>query len=368
MSSDVTNAMMNSVIPPVRILLSAQALGQHQAAIAEVMGARPFELVSIESAVASGRRDIDIAFISRDVTGRSTKHELAPALQACYAVLRESPRLQWVHIHSAGADRQVYLDLRSRGVQIHTSSGANAEVVAQMALAGLLALARKFPQLMAAQRERRWAPLLGNQAPRDLAGQTVVLVGWGPIGQRIADFLRLLGMKLIVVRHSLPTAAVAQASSNTVRVELVETPQPEQAMLINSLRMVSFKDFSTVLPQADWLILACPLTDQTRRLVDARALALMPQGAGLINVARGEVVVEADVVDALRSGQLGSAYLDVFEHEPLSTESPLWVMDNVIVTPHTAGHSDGNAGRVVAMFLENLRRWGERAPLQNSNA
>ena len=84
----------------------------------------------------------------------------------------------------------------------------------------------------------------------------------------------------------------------------------------------------------------------------------MPQGAGLINVARGEVAVETDVIDALRSGQLGSAYLDFFEHEPLSSESPLWAMDNVIITPHTAGHSDGNAGRVVGMFLENLRHWG----------
>jgi phosphoglycerate dehydrogenase-like enzyme len=335
-SANDHQTVSNSEQHPVRLLLSAQALGQHQAAIAEVMGARPFELVSIESAVASGRRDIDIAFISRDVTGRSTKHELAPALQACYAVLRESAQLQWVHIHSAGADRQVYLDLRARGVQVHTSSGANAEVVAQMALAGLLALARKFPQLMAAQRKRRWAPRLGSDAPRDLAGQTVVLVGWGPIGQRIADFLRLLEMKLIVLRHS--------------------SPEPTH----DGVRMVSFAELPQVLPQADWLLLACPLTDQTRHLVDAKALAQMPRGAGLINVARGEVVVESDVIDALRSGQLGSAYLDVFEHEPLSQESPLWAMDNVIVTPHTAGHSSGNAGRVVGMFLENLRRWVAR--------
>ncbi len=354
--------MKNSENHPVCILLSEQALGQHHAAIAEVMGTRPFELLSIESAVASGRRDIDIAFISRDVTGRSTKHELAPALQDCYTVLRESALLQWVHIHSAGADRQIYLDLRARGVQVHTSSGANAEVVAQMALAGLLALARKFPQLMAAQRERRWAPRLGSDAPRDLAGQTVVLVGWGPIGQRIAEFLRLLGMKLIVLRHSLPTALVAQASSHTVRVELVETLAPAQTERFDGVRMVSFKEFATVLPQADWLLLACPLTDQTRHLVDAKALALMPRGAGLINVARGEVVVEQDVIDALRSGQLGSAYLDVFEHEPLSLESPLWTMDQVIITPHTAGHSDGNAQRVVVMFLENLRRWVAENP------
>ena len=91
---------------------------------------------------------------------------------------------------------------------------------------------------------------------------------------------------------------------------------------------------------ADWLLLACPLTDQTRRLVDSKALALMPQGAGLINVARGEVVVEKDVIDALRTGHLGSAYLDVFEHEPLSTESPLWAMNNVIVTQYFAQCAD----------------------------
>jgi phosphoglycerate dehydrogenase-like enzyme len=353
----MSSVVQQAVNPTLRILLSEQALGQHQAAIAEVMGTRPFELVSIESAVASGRTDIDIAFISRDVTGRSTKHELAPALQACYTVLRESINLQWVHIHSAGADRQVYLDLRARGVQIHTSSGANAEVVAQMALAGLLALARKFPQLMAAQRERRWAPRLGSDEPRDLAGQAVVLIGWGPIGQRIADFLRLLGMKLIVVRHSWPTAPVAQASSHTVRVEPVETLAPVQVERFEGVRMVRFAELPQVLPQADWLLLACPLTEQTRHLVDAKALALMPRGAGLINVARGEVVVEADVIDALRSGQLGSAYLDVFEHEPLPADSPLWAMEKVIITPHTAGHADGNAQRVAVMFLENLQRW-----------
>ena len=317
---------------PVRILLSELALAQHQAAIAEVMAARPFELVSIESAVASGRRDIDIAFISRDVTGRSTKHELAPALQACYAVLRESPQLQWVHIHSAGADRPIYVELRARGVQISTSSGANADVVAQTALAGLLALTRKFPQLMAAQRERRWAPLLEHDEPRDLAGQTAVLVGWGPIGQRIGRFLRLLGVTLIVVRHSSP-----EASSE-------------------GLRMLRFGELSQVLPQADWLILACPLTDQTRHLVDARTLALLPHGAGLINVARGEVVVEQDLVAALRSGQLGQAFLDVFEHEPLPAESPLWTLDNAMITPHSAGHSTGNAQRVAAMFLAQLQR------------
>ena len=325
---------------PLRILLSEQALAQHGAAAARVLGARPHEFVTIESAVAGGREDIDLAFISRDVTGLSTKHELAPALRACYDVLRRSAGLRWVHIHSAGADREVYVALRARGVTVTTSSGANAEVVAQTALAGLLALARRFPQLMAAQREHRWAPLLGERLPRDLDGQTAVIVGWGPIGQRVGAFLRLLGLKLIVVRT-------------------------QAAPALDGVEFVGFGDVSAVLPRADWVLLACPLTPQTRGLIDARALAALPHGAGLVNVARGEVVVEADLIAALQSGRLGGAFLDVYEHEPLPAVSPLWALPNVIATPHSAGHSDGNEARVAAMFLENLERWCADQALRN---
>ena len=329
--------------PCLRILLSAQALATLGAAIAQAMGPREFELVSVEQAVAQSRSDIDIAFISRDVTGLSTKYELAPALQACYQVLRQSAGLQWVHIHSAGADRSIYQELRDRGVRVSTSSGANAEVVAQMALTGLLALARRLPQMMAAQRRRVWAPLLGERAPRDLSGQTALLVGWGPIGRRIGEFLRMLGLPLTVLRHG------------------VFDPQSAP----DGVRMAGLQDFARWLPQTDWLLLACPLTDQTRRLVDARALALLPPGAGLINVSRGEVVVEADLVAALRTGHLGSAYLDVFEHEPLAADSPLWALEQVIVTPHSAGHAQGNAQRVNAMFIANLACWCAGQPLRN---
>lgn len=211
---------------PLRILLSQQARAQLEAAIAREMGDHPFELVTIESAVAAGRRDVDIAFISRDVTGLSTKYVLPEALRACYALLRDSANLKWVHIHSAGADRPVYVALRERGVTVTTSSGANAEVVAATALAGLLALARRFPQLMAAQRTHSWAPLLASQLPRDLAGQTAVLVGWGPIGQRIGALLRLLGLKLVVVRN-------------------------QSAPALAGIEMMTFDAFMQVLPRAD---------------------------------------------------------------------------------------------------------------------
>lgn len=325
----------------MKILLSEKVLQSLRQKIEKMMAGQPFECVTFESAIASGRRDFDAAFISRDVTGLSTKHELAPSLKACYQVLDETQSLRWVHIHSAGADRDIYVRLKARGVQVATSSGANADVVAQTALAGLLALSRKFPQLVHAMHERKWAPLLGSTLPPDLEGQTVVMVGWGPIGQRLAQFLTVLGLHLVVVRQS--QHATAQPAKQL----------PE---------MITFEMLEGVLPNTDWLVLVCPLTEKTRGLVNAKRMSLMKPSAGLVNVSRGEVVVEKDLIQALQTGVLGSAYLDVFEHEPLPQESALWQMPNVIVTPHSAGFSSGNEPRVSQMFLSNLKQWSLVGP------
>ncbi|WP_295519595.1 D-2-hydroxyacid dehydrogenase [Limnohabitans sp. Rim8] len=320
----------------VRILMSQQSIDRLGAAVSALMGQRPYQLISLEEAVATQRTDADVAFISREVTGASTKHEIHPALQKVYELLRMSSGLQWVHIHSAGADRQIYLDLQARGVKVLTSSGANAQVVASVALAGILALARRFPLLWAEQQARQWRPMLGERMPRDLPGQTATIVGWGPIGQKLGSLLQALGMHVVAVRQQLDT-------------------KPDQAQA--RVAMVTFADWHQVLPQTDWLVLACPLTHKTRQLVNAHALSLLPQGAHLINVARGEVVDEPALVAALQSGHLGGAFLDVFTHEPLPVDSALWAMPQVMVTPHAAGHSDGNEQRVGQMFLDNLRHW-----------
>jgi phosphoglycerate dehydrogenase-like enzyme len=304
----------------------------------------------LEEAVAAQRTDADVAFISREVTGTSTKHEIHPALQQVYTLLRQSPVLKWVHIHSAGADRQIYLDLMAKGVQVCTSSGANAQVVATVALAGMLALARRFPLLWAEQQQRQWIPMMGERMPRDLPGQTATVIGWGPIGQKLGSLLQALGMNVVAVRQQ------AQAKPPSASV-----PADTQ-----SVEMVTFEDWHQVLPKTDWLVLACPLTPKTRQLVNAQALALMPTGAHLVNVARGEVVDEPALVAALQSGQLGGAFLDVFAHEPLPKDSPLWAMPQVMVTPHAAGHSDGNETRVAQMFLDNLSRWVQGQPLRNA--
>ena len=323
---------------PLRILLSSKAAARHADAIAATLQGRAHTLVFPEDAP-----DADLAFISRDATGLSTKHQLLPQTRAFYDALLSAPSLRWVQVHSAGADRPVFGLLRERGVAIATASGANAEVVAQSAVAGLLALARRFPQLMAAQREHRWASLMRGALPRDLAGQQATIVGWGPIGQQVARVLAVLGLKVAVVRSS---------------------PQPVAA----DIPTVAFEQLAELLPATDWLLLACPLSERTRGLVGAAALAELPGGAHLLNVARGEIVDEAALIGSLQSGRLAGAYLDVFAHEPLAADSPLWDMPNVIATPHSAGFSDGNAARVAAMFLDNLGRWNRGEPLLRVSA
>lgn len=322
---------------PLRILMSREAAAKLSEPVRRVLGGRDHVLVAPDQADAPLA---DIAFVSRDVTGVSTKHRVLPATQQMYDALLAGQRLQWVHIHSAGADRPVYVSLRQRGVRVATSSGSNAAVVAQTALLGLLALARHWPRLLAAQRRHEWAPLIASGLPRDLTGQTAVIVGWGPVGQEIGRLLQALGLSLVVVRR-----AAAAPSPGT--------------------RTVAGTDLHEVLPFADWLVLACPLTERTEGLIGAPELALLPPHCGIVNVARGEVIDEDALIDALRTERILGAYLDVFAHEPLSADSALWDLPNVIATPHSAGFSEANEERVAGMFLDNLARWTRGEALAN---
>ncbi|WP_321893638.1 D-2-hydroxyacid dehydrogenase [Paraburkholderia tropica] len=321
---------------PVRVMISDASRTRIVALLDETIGVGRYVIAGPNAS------DFDVAFVSRDITGRSTKHQIEPETQVWYDRMLGAASLRWVHIHAAGADREVYLELLARGVTLTTSAGSNAIVVAHTALAAMLALARVFPHLLRAQREHRWASLFGGPLPRDIAGQTAVLVGWGRIGQTLGALLCALGMHVIAVRREVGEHRCADG---------VET--------------VAYAQLDTVLPRADWLVLACPLTSATRNLIDHRALSLLPRGAHLVNVARGEIVVEPALVDALTQARLAGAYLDVFAHEPLSTDSPLWDMENVIVTPHSAGFSDGNEGRVDGIFVENLSRWLAGQPMSN---
>jgi phosphoglycerate dehydrogenase-like enzyme len=322
---------------PLRLLLSRDAIARLGPRIGQLLADRPHLLLPPDHPDAA---QAEVAFVSRDVTGLSTKHHVLPDTQRFYDLLLAAPGLRWLHIHSAGTDRPVYIELVRRGVPVTTSSGANAPVVAETALLGLLALARQWPRLAAAQRERRWAPLFGTGLPRDLRSQTAVVVGWGPVGREIGRLLQALGLQVVVVRQSGRPAGPGLAT-------------------------VADTQLHAVLPGADWLVLACPLTARTRGLVGATQLALLPPHCGLVNVARGDVVDEAALVAALRGQRLGGAYLDVFTQEPLPAGSPLWDLPNVIVTPHSAGFSDANEVAVAQMFLDNLGRFARGEALVN---
>ena len=319
----------------MRILLSGKAAAEVGPRIARIAASRPFEILTPPEGLAA---DFDVAFVSREVTGRSTKFQVEQETQRFHDALRQAKSLAWVHIHSAGADRPIYPELQARGVAITTSSGANAPIVAHSALAGILALARRLPLLMEQQRARQWKSLFGNM-PRDLDGQRAVIVGWGPIGQRLATLLQPLGLEVAVVRNSAEPAG--------------------------SHPTFAFDRLLEAVRNADWLVIACPLTERTRGAIGRAVFEAMPAGAYLVNVGRGEIVVQRELIEALQSGRLAGACLDVFEREPLPADSPLWAMPNVIVTPHSAGHSDGNEARVAQMFLDNLGRLLEGRPLAN---
>lgn len=291
----------------------------------------------VELDAASCNR-IQLAYLTRDI-------RFSPLYKSFAAAVAASSRLEWVHFASAGIDQHPFLAaLKSRGVRLTTSAGTNAEPVGQTAITGLMMLARRFPHWLAAQKRHAWEPLRGAAVPPDLRGQTILIVGMGSIGAAIARFCQATGMHVVGMRRTpkQPGDPVAEI-------------QP-----VSALR--------DVLRRCQWVVLACPLTPETRHILNAQTLALLPHGAHVVNVARGGCVDEPALIEALRSGHLGGAYLDVFETEPLPAASPLWDLPNVIVSPHSAAVSDGNERRAADIFLENIVHWARKEPLRNERS
>ena len=278
---------------------------------------------------------IEIAYLTRDIRFSDHYHTFSETVKA-------APNLKWVHFTSTGIDQHPFLPaLHERKVRLTTSAGSNGEPVGLTAIGGLLMLARGFPRWIAAQRERRWDPARGKDVPRDLRGQTVIVVGLGNIGATVARFCKALGMTVIGVRRS--------PKRDDDPVDEIHT----------------LDKLPELLPRCDWLVLACPYTKETHQLVNAQTLALMPKHAHLINVARGAVADEKALIAALQSKQVAGAYLDVFEKEPLPADSPLWDMPNVIVSPHNASASDGNDRRAAKVFTGNVQHFVRGEKMQN---
>lgn len=270
---------------------------------------------------------IDIAFFSEDCWPDRSRGIVMSIIGA--------PNLKWLQTFSAGVDSPFFLQLMERGVTLSNASGASASPIAQTAILYMLALSRDMRSWMRKQDRREWQQHRWDE----LDGASLAVIGMGPIGAEVARLAVAMGMRVESVRRT------AQG----------DEPCP----------VFGFDELPAVLGRADWVVSALPLTPETKGLFGADAFAGMRDGARFINVGRGELVDEDALIEALRSGKLAGAALDVFATEPLPEDSPLWGMDNVIVTPHNSGSSRSTGARSQRIFVDNVARWARGERLHN---
>jgi phosphoglycerate dehydrogenase-like enzyme len=257
--------------------------------------------------------------------------------------LASARNLRWIHSPAAAVHQLLFPELVNKDVMLTNGRDVNGPVVAEHVMALILALAKNLPQAMRFQARRFWAQEeMWNSfpRPREIAGATLGLVGVGSIGSKVAKHAAAMGMRVFAVRDN------------------VEKPKPEgvEAVLPSS-------ELDSLISQSDYIALTVPLTPETRGLMNPARFARMKPDACLINVGRGPLVDEAGLLTALRERRIGGAALDVFEQEPLPTDSPLWDLENLLITPHTAGLTEKLWERQYELISENLRRYLERRPL-----
>jgi len=245
-------------------------------------------------------------------------------------------RLKWIHATAAGVGQLMFPELRRTGIVVTNARGIHSIPMAEHILGTLIALARRFPDSLRYQMQGRWAQqeLWDSPVPmRELKGQLLLIVGFGSIGRELARIIQPLGTRVWgVTRSGKGDAQLAE-------------------------RILPTTELANALPQADFVLLAAPETPDTKRMIGERELALMKPSAYLINVARGTMIDEPALIEALRRRAIAGAALDVTEKEPLPPESPLWKLDNVFLTPHVSAVSEHLWERQADLLLENLERW-----------
>ncbi len=254
-----------------------------------------------------------------------------------------APNVRWIQATSSGigqfVDRMDY-PTRMPDTVFTTASGVHARPLAEFAFMCMLGHVRGLLPIVNAQSEKRWERFAGS----DLEGRTVVVVGYGSIGQEIGRLASAFGVTVLGVRRR---------------------PDDTDPTAIHADELHGPDALADLLPRADFLVLAAPHTTETERMIGPAELAELPRGAAVVNVARGSLVDEPALITSLQSGHLGAAYLDVFADEPLPTESPLWSMPNVFVSPHSGSTSDRENRRIADLFCENLQRWHAGEELLN---
>jgi phosphoglycerate dehydrogenase-like enzyme len=265
------------------------------------------------------------------------------------------PELRWVQLHSAGANHLVDTWLWESEITITTSSGIHASTIAEYVLMMMLAFAHHLRRIVDYQVRAEWPTGRWRKfVPQELRDATVGVIGYGSIGRQVGHLARALGMRVLGVHHG-----GGQSPASYELPELARDPEAEPERLYTPDQLFN------ALAECDYIVLAVPYTSATHHLINQAALQVMKPSAVLINIARGAVVDELALVRGLREGWIAGAALDVFEEEPLPQESPLWQMDNVIISPHVAGFTPHYDDRATALFAENLRRYVSGEPLLN---
>lgn len=248
--------------------------------------------------------------------------------------LEQASQLKFVQSISAGINQYGLEKFKAAGIRLASAAGVNANAVSEHAMAHILSFSRLMHTGRDLQHKKQYRGMIGDIPKREdeLGGKTILIVGLGRIGQRLARLAKAFDMHVI----------------GTKRNADVELPNVDHVYRSDQL--------ANIANQADFLALTCPLTPETENLIDAELLGNMKRSSYLINMARGPVVDEMALIKALQNGQIAGAGLDVFSEEPLPVASPLWEMENVIVTPHTAGETQKYEDNVIDILLENLDR------------
>lgn len=261
-------------------------------------------------------------------------------------LLAAAPGLRWAHSASAGVGGSLTPALQDRGILFTNGAGVYAEGIADTVLAGAMHFVRGLDIAVRLQQESRWDPspwMRPEERVRELSECRVVVIGTGGIGAAVGQRFSALGCRCVGVRR-----------------------RPELGAPAGFERVVGFDELESILPEGDIAVVTAPLTASTRQLMDSARLALLPEGAIVVNVARGALLDESALLAELQSGRIRGAALDVFGKEPLASESPLWKHPRVLVTPHVSGVSPYRQwDRTLTLFETNLRLWIEGNQLHN---
>ena len=264
--------------------------------------------------------------------------------------------VKWIQLLSAGADHVLGGPLKGSKIPITTASGIHATPIAEYTLASMLAYAHRIHLAIRAQVRHEWMRSGAFMAGvDDIRGQTLGIIGYGSIGRETARLAAAFGMKVLALKRN-----------PSDRVDAGWCPaglgDPDGKI---PARYFGPEECDAILRESDYVSVTLPLTDHTRKFVGERELAAMKPGAYLVNIGRGEVIDESAMAAALSAKKIGGAGLDVFEHEPLEASSPLWDLENVILTPHISGANRGYMDKACELFADNLKRFAANRPLLN---